>query len=232
MAHPLNPLFNRGPRIIDRSEEPVLRVRVTPDVDSGPPPVLGGRPQGSKRPHTDAKVAEVRRLMEQTTLTYREIAAKTGVGVGSVMRWKRDGGWQRHPFAARPTDTMPTARAGRKLKLRMLAEKLHVLAERCVVELWNSPTVDLDRLMQAMQVVKMARLEAMGRRRPRRDPDPRGLTGQQWTDRNTAIRTALKEMRRGGVDIDRIPEEAMALLEDAYTPLEDHPALRPRGPRR
>ncbi len=40
-------------------------------------------------------------------------------------------------------------------------------------------------------------------------------------------------MRRGGVNIDRIPDAAMALLEDAHTrPDWDHPALRPRGPRR
>jgi hypothetical protein len=128
---------------------------------------------------------------------------------------------------------VPTARAGRRLKLRKLGNKLHALAERCASELWNSPTVDLDRLIQAMQVLKMARLEYMGNRRPRRHPDAPPRTGRDWIDRDTAIRTALKEMRRGGVDIDRIPDEAMALLEDAHTPPErDHPALRPRGPRR
>jgi hypothetical protein len=115
----------------------------------------------------------------------------------------------------------------------VLREKLQALAERCVTELWNSPTVDLDRLIQAMQVVKMARLEAMGNRRPRRHPDAPPRTGQDWIDRDTAIRAALKEMRRGGVNIDRIPVEAMALLEDAHTPPErDHPALRARGKRR
>lgn len=231
MPYPFAPIFDPRIRVIDSSADTVARVRV--DVDSGPPPVAGGRPRSSKRPHTNAKVAEVRRLMEETTLTFREIAARSGVGVGSVMRWKRDGGWQRHPFAARATDTVPTARASRKLKLRMLGEKLHVLAERCVTELWNSPSVDLGRLIEAMQVVKMARLEAMGRRRPRRHPDLPARTGQEWTDRDTAIRKALKDMRRGGVNIDRIPDEAMALLEEAHTPPErDHPALRPRGSRR
>jgi hypothetical protein len=131
------------------------------------------------------------------------------------------------------SDTLRGARVGRRLKLRVLREKLQALAERCVTELWNSPTVDLDRLIQAMQVAKMARLEAMGNRRPRRHPDAPARTGQDWIDRDTAIRNALKEMRRGGVTIDRIPDEAMALLEDAHTPPErDHPALRPRGPRR
>jgi hypothetical protein len=47
------------------------------------------------------------------------------------------------------------------------------------------------------------------------------------------MRAALKELRRGGVRLDRIPEAAMALLEDAHTPPEqDNPAFRARGPRR
>jgi hypothetical protein len=229
MPYPFVPLFDPRIRVIDSSAERMALAA----VDDGPPPVTGGRPKGCKRPHTNAKVAELRRLIEQTTLTYKQIAAKSGVGLGTVVRWKRDGGWQRHPFAPRATDTVPTARASRKLKLRMLGAKLHLLAERCVCELWNGPTVDFDRLMQAMQVVRMARLEAMGNRRPRRAFDQPTRTGQQWADRNDAIRKALKDMRRGGVIIDRIPDAAMALLEEAHTPPErDNPAFRPRGPRR
>jgi hypothetical protein len=233
MNYPLVPLFPPQFRVIDSSaDSPVLRLTPGP-ADDGPAPVSGGRPKGCKRPHTNAKVAQVRRLVEQTTLTLRQIAAGSGVGLGTVVRWKRDGGWQRDPFAPVATDTVPTARASRKLKLRMLGAKLHQLAERCVSELWNSETVDLDRLIEAMQVVKMARLEAMGRRRPRRVVDPPPRTGQYWIDRDDAIRTALKDMRRGGVTIDRIPDAAMALLEEAHTPPDwDHPALRPRGARR
>jgi hypothetical protein len=229
MPYPLVPLFAPQFRVVDSSV-----VRLTPGpAEDGPPPIPGGRPKGSKRPHTNAKVAEVRRLMEQTTLTYKQIATKSGVGLGTVVRWKRDGVWQRDPLAPVATDTVPTARASRKLKLRMLGAKLHQLAERCASELWASETVDLDRLVEAMQVLKMARLEAMGRRRPRRGPDPTPRTGQYWIDRDTAIRKALWQMRCGGVNIDRIPDEAMALLEDAHTPPErDHPALRPRGARR
>jgi hypothetical protein len=39
-------------------------------------------------------------------------------------------------------------------------------------------------------------------------------------------------MRRGGVDTDRAPKEAVELVIEAYVPVEDHPALRPRGRRR
>lgn len=232
MAHPFNPLFNTAPRVHDASEEPVLRLRITPDVDDGPPPILGGRPKGSKRPHTDATVTAVRRLVEETTLTHRQITARTGVANGTISKWIRDFGWQRHPFAPRPSDAMPTARAGRKLKLRMLGNRLHALAERCTNELWNSPTVDLERLIQAMEVLKMARLEYQGNRRPRPALFGPTRTAQEWVDRATAIRKALEKMRRGGVNIEHIPEEAMALLEDAHTPPEDHPALKPRGKRR
>lgn len=231
MAHPFNPLFNPGPRVPDRSDEPVLRLRITPDVDDGPPPIPG-RPKGCKRLHTNATVAEARRLIEQTTLSYKQIAARTGATHSTVGRWAREFGWQRHLFAPRATDTVPTARAGRRLKLRMLGVKLQEVAERCVLELWNSPTVDLARLIKAMEVFKMARLMAMGSKRPRRHPDVKPRSGQDWLDRDAAIVKALKDLRWGGVNIEHIPEEAMALLEDAHTPPEDHPALRPRGPRR
>jgi hypothetical protein len=46
--------------------------------------------------------------------------------------------------------------------------------------------------------------------------------------RDEAIRTALKEMRRGGVDIDGAPQAALDLVIDAAMPPEDHPALHRR----
>jgi hypothetical protein len=213
---------------------PILRLRVTPDEPEAPDAFVGGpRVRGSKRPHADAKCAQVRRLIETTVLTYGEIAKQTGVGRASICRWTRDGGWQRPLFAPRATDTVPSARASQKLKLRKLAERLHALAERAVRELEAQPDVDIDRLMQALQVLKMARLEAMGRRRPRRQIDMPARTGREMMERDAAIRTALKEMRRGGVDVTQISDDAMALLEAAHTPPErDHPALRPRGSRR
>jgi hypothetical protein len=212
----------------------IIRLRVTPDEPEAPDAFVGGpRVRGSKRPHGDAKCAQVHRLIETTVLTYGEIAKQTGVGRASICRWTRDGGWKRPLFAPRATDTVPSARASQKLKLRKLAERLHALAERAVRELEAQPDVDIDRLMQALQVVKMARLEAMGRRRPRRQIDMPARTGREMMARDDAIRTALKEMCRGGVDVTRIPDDAIALLEAAHTPPErDHPALRPRGARR
>jgi hypothetical protein len=107
MPYPFVPLFDPRIRVIDSSMERVALAT----VDDGPPPVPGGRPKGCKRPHTNATVATVRRLIEQTTLTYKQIAQRTGATHSTVGRWAREGGWQRHPFAPRASDTVPPAPA-------------------------------------------------------------------------------------------------------------------------
>jgi hypothetical protein len=213
----------------------LVRLRVEPDEPvEGPPAIVEQRPRGSRRPHTDMAFANVRNLIERTDLTYSEIAAKTGVGRASICRWARDGKWLRPAHAPRATDLVPSLRAGRRLRMRKLAGRLEALAERHLRELEEAPEVDPDRLMQAMQLVKMARLEAMGRRRRRPPLFSAGpaRTGLWASEREAAIRTALKEMRRGGVDIDRAPKEAVDLVIEANMPVDDPPALRPRGRRR
>jgi hypothetical protein len=212
----------------------LIRLRVTPDEPAeGPPAIIEQRPRGSRRPHTDMAVAKVRHLIEHTDLTYSEIAKKTGVGRASICRWARDGKWQHPAYAPRATDLVPTLRAGRRLRMRKLASRLETLAERYLRELEETPGVDLDKLMQALQVLKMARLEAMGnrRRRPRLFHVGRARTGLWASERDAAIRTALKEMRRGGVDIDRAPKEAVDLVIEANMPVDDPPELRERGRR-
>ncbi len=86
--------------------------------------------------------------------------------------------------------------------------------------------------MQALQILKMARLETQGRRRRRRPIDLEPRTGAQVLTQEEALRTAIKKMRRGGVDLDRVPQEARDLLLAARMPVEDNPAFRPRGKRR
>jgi hypothetical protein len=214
---------------------PIVRLRVTPDEPTeGPPSIVEQRPRGSRRPHTCMAVAKVRHLIETTDLTYSGIAKKTGVGRASICRWARDGKWQRPAYAPRATDLVPTLRAGRRLRMRKLASRLEALAERYLRELEETPDADPDKLMQALQVFKMARLEAMGnrRRRPRLFSAGEARTGAWASEREAAIRTALKEMRRGGVDIDRAPKEALDLVIEANMPVEDSPALRERGRRR
>ena len=152
-------------------DSPVVRLRPEPDA----PAAIPGRPRGSRRPHADAKVAAVRRLIEQTALTYGEIAAKTGVGRASICRWTRDGQWQRPVFAPRATDTVPRARASAQLKARTLHARLAALAERMIRELEDSARVDLEKLAEALELMKMAKLAA----RPRR---PRGHRRQSPAD--------------------------------------------------
>jgi hypothetical protein len=183
--------------------------------DARPPAVPGGRPDYGKR-HTNASVAQVRRLIEDTTLSFRQITAQTGVSRHTIARWVSRHGWQRHPYAPLANESVPAGRAGRRRQLRMLAVKLHALAERCVVELWNDPDVDGDRLIRALREVKAVRLDALGNSRPRSQPDTRPRTGAEWTDREAGIRKALARLRRGSARIDRIPEQAMAMVADGH----------------
>lgn len=206
----------------------VVRLQVEPDR---PGDFVASHPRGSRRPHKDATVREVRRLVEQSTLSYGEIAARTGVGRASICRWTRGQGWKRPLFAPRATDTVPTVRASARLKARMLGERLLALAERHVRELEEAEQVDVGKLMAALDVLKMVRLATMGRRRRRR-PLGEQSTGTDRYAREEAVRNALKELHRGGVNVDRAPQEAVEMVIDAALPPEDHPALRQRGRRR
>src|ERR1700750_1883193 len=136
---------------------PIFRLRVTPDEPAeGPPAIVEQRPHGSRRPHTDMAVAKVRHLIERTELTYSEIAKKTGVGRASICRWARDGKWRRPAYAPRAPDLGPTLRAGRRLRMRKLAERLEALAHRHLRELEEAPNVASDHVMQAKQRAKKA----------------------------------------------------------------------------
>ncbi|MDQ2084152.1 hypothetical protein RA307_28525 [Xanthobacteraceae bacterium Astr-EGSB] len=198
----------------------VMRVRVEPD---DPRAVVGRRPRGTRRPHRDATVAEVRRLIEQTELTYAEIAKKTGVARASICRWTRDGGWQRPVFAPRATDTVPTARASANLRRRTLAARLAVLAERAVRELEEAPAVDLEKLAEALELMKLAKLAARRSRRGKSDKaSAAGLV-------EAPPREAMKRLRAAGVDTMRAPGDA---LEDFVRSRAPRPERAARSRRR
>lgn len=218
---------------------PLTRLRVTPDEPAegstvaGPPAVQASdRPKGTRRPHPDSSVRAVRHLVETTTLTFAQIQARTGVNHSTITLWKRNQGWTRPAFAARHSYDVPLWRAGPRQKMAALTGRLVAIAERMVRELEEKPDTDIDKLMRAMEALKMARLEARTRNRHWPVIGP-SRTGREVLNEQEAIRAALKEMRRGGVDIDRAPKEALDLVIDANLPVdEDHPALRPRGKRR
>jgi len=141
--------------------------------------------------------------------------ARTGVSTGSISNWTRDGGWKRPPFAPRATDLMPTVRASAKLRRRMLAARLDALAERHIRELEESACVDPDKLGEALELLKMARLAA--RRRPRR----------RWGElAPEEASRPITQLCIGGVDLSRAPRTA---VEDFLANREPPP--EPVGPR-
>jgi len=201
---------------------PVLRLSPRPQHEDDPPAIVGR--YGPRQPQTDAAVAAVRRLIEQTTLNYRQISARTGVSTGSISNWKRDGGWKRPPFAPRACDTIPAPRATLKLKRRMLGARLQALAERHLRELEDSAgsePVDPVKLGEALELLNMARLAAQPRRRPKRRPDEMPPEGPL---------RPIMELCMGGVDLSRAPREAIEdyLANRARPPEQDLP---PRGSR-
>lgn len=186
---------------------PIARIGVRPEA-AEPGAFVAPRPRGSRRPHTDAKVLAVRELIEQTTLTYGQIAARTGVGRASICRWTRDGAWKRPPFAPRATDTVLRARASVHLKRRTLSLRLAALAERYVRELEASANIDLDKLAEALELMKMAKLAAMGRRCRRAADGP-------------ATR-AIMQLCAADVDLSRAPRAAIEdFLEHREPPREE-----------
>jgi hypothetical protein len=195
-------------------------VRLSGRPDAAEPagvPVL--RRPGRGRPHSDATYAAARRLVEQSTFTYREIAARTGVSHSCIIRWARDSGWQRPPFAPRACDRMPTARASAALRRRTLAQRLDALAQRHIRELEKSACVDPDKLAEALELVKMARLAA--RPHPRRRP---GELAPEQASR------PIGQLCLGGVDLARAPRAAVEdFLSHREPPPKQPPPPRRRG---
>jgi hypothetical protein len=200
-------------------------------LDTGLAPKLSmpPRPRGSRRPHSEGKVATVRQLVEQTRLTYSAIAARTGVAPASICRWTRNGAWERPLFAPRATDTVPRWRASARLKRRTLASRLHALAERAIRELGASPAVDLAKLREALEVLKMTKLadRPRGRWRMRRDKASPMLPEQ-------ARARVIADLRACGVDVARAPGETLADFIESVAPGEDpndNSAFKERGRR-
>jgi hypothetical protein len=129
------------------------------------------------------------------------------------------GAWKRPPFAPRATDTVPAPRASACLKRRMLSRRLTALAERYVRELEEAPTIDLDKLGEALELMKMAKLAAM-RRTPRR------TAATLWSEPMRPI----AELCAAGVDLSRAPRAAVEdFLAHRATPPEEEKPPRSRG---
>jgi hypothetical protein len=57
------------------------------------------------------------------------------------------------------------------------------------------------------------------------------MTGRQWMDEREAMRRALRELKKGGVNVNKAPDEAIDLYVAAHTPPDDNPAFRESGKR-
>jgi hypothetical protein len=190
----------------------ITRLSVRPD---NPHAIVGPRPNKSRRPYPDAKVAEVRRLVEETTLTYLEIQAKSGISGGLACIWARNHGWKRPLFAARATDKTPHERASAHLRRRMLSVRLSALAERAVRELEESAIIDLDKLAEAQELLKIAKLAAVGRKRRKKGEEIR--KAPQIFD--AGPRDVMQGLRAAGVRVERAPEEAVMDFIKSRAPL-------------
>ncbi len=178
------------------------------------------RPQGQKgRPHHNGTVNDVQVLIEQTTLTYHQIARRTGTSPASISRWMQAYEWKRPLFAPRAMHTVPTPRASAYIKHRLLAKRLFALADRYVRELEEAPAIDLEKLGQALELARMAKLATMSRTRSRID-------AVMWGE---AMRP-INELCEIGVDLHRAPREAVEdFLENRVLPPEKDRPPRSRG---
>lgn len=195
---------------------PIFRISGRPRPEIAPGVT---RPQGSRRKHHDGTVKDVRVLIETTTLTYEQISKRTGVSPASISHWTNDGEWKRPLFAPRAAHLTPTPRATAYLRHRLLAKRLFTLADRYVRELEETPGVDLDKLGQALELARMAKLATMSRTRRRID-------AVLWSE---PMRPVI-ELCSIGVDLRRAPREAVQdfLKNRALPPEKDRPP-RSRG---
>ena len=185
------------------------------------------RPRGSRRPHPDAKVKEVRRLIETTTLTHREISRRTGVAGANISRWTTEGNWTRPLFAPRAPDTVPRWRARRSLRRRTLAARIDTLAERRVAELEAAPGIDLTALREALELIKLGTLADRPHTGRHRTAE---LTSE--LDEPQARARVIAYLRANGVDIARAPGEALSDFIESCAAAADparNPAFRERG---
>ena len=199
--------------------------RVKPKADE--PFVITHRPPGSRRPHPDGKVTQVRRLIETTTMTYREISKRTGVPYTNISRWANEGNWTRPLFAPRAPDTVPRWRARRNLRRRTLAARIDTLAERRVRALEAAPGIDLPGLREALELLKLGTLAD----RPHTGPH-RAAEVTSELDVPQARARVIADLRARGIDIARAPSEALADFIESCAPGADparNPAFRERG---
>lgn len=117
------------------------------------------------RPNDSAALAEVRRLIETSALSYRAIAKVTGVPRATISRHVLEAGWIR-PTGA---DVPPLSAEGeRRMRRGLLAERVLRAAEDLVQRIELDPTATPAAFARAVRVLGLAqRLDRPGLARSR-----------------------------------------------------------------
>jgi transposase len=153
---------------------PLVDLRIPPRED------VQRRPHRST-PHNITTVARVKKLVETTTLSHRDIAAVGQVDKGTVSRWIAKHGWTRPEGAAKPCPRHETRYVPAMIG-RVLASRLRLQAERLLRDLEAAPAVDPAALDEALTLLARARAEQQVRRAKKRLPPT--LTPEQEAKRN------------------------------------------------
>jgi len=124
-----------------------------------------GPPGARSRPHDPAALAEVRRWIETSALSYRAIARITGVPRATISRHVLEGGWLR-PLGPEPPP--PSPETERRLRRGELAERVLRAAEELVRRVELDPCATPAAFARAVRVLGLAqRLDRPGMPRSR-----------------------------------------------------------------
>ena len=104
----------------------------------------------------------VRQLYERTTLSYRDIAARTGVSIATITRHARRGFWLRPETGFSEEHYTPEGR--RRMRRQALAERLLKLAEWQVDQAALDPRASPRALDKALRYVRVAKAMDEGER--------------------------------------------------------------------
>ncbi len=106
-------------------------------------------------PHPAGTLDVVRKLYETTTLSYRAMAARTGVSIATIARQARRGGWLRPETGFGEEHYTPEGR--RRMRRQALAERLLTLAEWQVEAAALDPRASKTALERALRYVRVAK---------------------------------------------------------------------------
>ena len=123
-------------------------------------------PPRAPKPHAPESLEAVRRLIETTHLSYRVIAARTGIPRATISRHVLAWGWLR---PALEESEPPLTPAGRRRAIRgELADRLLRAAEQRVFQVSMDPTARSAAFAQAARLLALAqRLDRPGQPRGR-----------------------------------------------------------------